>query len=193
MCLPLSAAGRNSSSKLLDRTTTAQLSSRIVCSTSAPSSNCRPTSTKKMIIDPTISSNYATIQYPYRMHSKRVSQQVSRSFQTHSLEVLVEVLLPYGWSLEVLLVHLLVLAYFRHLKCRFEDINSVQRSADYHLEIDRMIAYLLDLLLSLMQKHQLIRHLGVSLLVLHRHVPNGQSVVLTCHCDHRLLVRLEAD
>ena len=56
-----------------------------------------------------------------------------------------------------------------------------------------MVANLFDFLLALMQEQQFVGHLRISFLVLDRHVPNWQSIVLARYCNYRFLVGLESD
>lgn len=95
--------------------------------------------------------------------------------------------------MQVLIVHSLFFCCFWHLEGGLEDVDAVDRGAHQHLEVDRVVADLLYLLLALVNEHQLVGHLWLLILVLHRHVPYSQAVVLACHGDHGLLVGLELD
>jgi len=88
---------------------------------------------------------------------------------------------------------MLVLVLLWHFKGRFKDIDAVKWSTDQHFEVDRVVAYFLDFLLSLVQEHQFIGYFRVFLLIFHCHVPNGQPIILASHCDNGFLIRLKTD
>ena len=95
--------------------------------------------------------------------------------------------------MKVLIVHSLLFCCFGHLEGGLEDVDAVDRGAHQHLEVDRVVADLFYLLLALVNEHQLVGHLRLLILVLHRHVPDSQPVVLARHGDHGFLVGLELD
>jgi hypothetical protein len=118
---------------------------------------------------------------------------VGSFFYVHTLDILIQIFLSNWRSLQILLVNLFILSWIWHLKGWLEDVDAVERSADEQFEVDGMVAHFLDLLLTLVQEHQLVGNIRLFLLVLNCHVPDGQSVVLGSHCDHRFLVGLETD
>lgn len=82
---------------------------------------------------------------------------------------------------------------FRHFETGLEDVDAIAGAADDHLEVDGVVAQLLNLFLTLMDEHEFVGELGVFLFVLHRHVPDGNRVVLACNSHHGLLLGLESN
>ena len=114
------------------------------------------------------------------------------SLKWHSTDEFLQIFFFYGRSLEILLVVKFLLQLLGQFVAWLKNVYAIYRTADDHLEVYWMKPDLFDLLLSLMQEHQLVRNLGVFLFVLHRHVPDRKTVVFTGHSQDWLFIRLES-
>ena len=142
---------------------TVQFHLRIETHTSRPCRSCRRSWTLKMIIE---KHNLQQLQYYFCwIHSN--TTVITKSLKAHSLDVLVQILLMDWWSFQILSISFFIQVFLWHLQRRFEDIYRVKGGTYYHLVVNWMESYLFYLLLTLMQKHQLVRNLRISLLILH--------------------------
>ena len=117
---------------------------------------------------------YESIRTGIEVKDKNTHQNKphTKSFQTHPLQIFIQFLLNNRRPFQILPISPLIHIFLGHLKRRFKNIHRVQRRTHQHLEIHGVVAHLLDFLLALVQKHQLVWDLGIGVLVLHRHVPD---------------------
>lgn len=96
----------------------------------------------------------------------------------HPAKQLMQLLLLDRLSSQILPIMFIRIVLFRWFVVGFEQVDTVDGAAGYHFEIDGMEFYLFNLFLTLVEEHQLVGHIGILLLVLDRHVPDGETVVL---------------